>query len=123
MEPTDDEPKTHEQLVRELGELRQRIAEMEQAEAQRQRAGDARSESGSLYLHGLDDILEGCVIVGFDWRILYLNESAVRYSRQAREEMLGHTVMERYPGIENTDLFAVLRHAMEERTSGAHVYE
>jgi PAS domain S-box-containing protein len=63
----------------------------------------------------LDGLLEGCQIIGFDWRYLYLNESAAQQGQRPREELLGRTMLEAYPGIEATDLFSVLRRCMEER--------
>jgi len=63
----------------------------------------------------LDNLLEGCQIIGFDWRYLYLNEAAARHGKRRKEELLGRTMMECYPGIEETDLFAMLRRCMEER--------
>ena len=38
-----DEPKTKEQLINELAELRQRIAELEAAETERKRAEEVHS--------------------------------------------------------------------------------
>jgi PAS domain S-box-containing protein len=73
------------------------------------RASDVR------YRHALDNLLEGCQIIGFDWRYLYINASAARHGRQSREELLGRTMMERYPGIEDTKMFAALRQCMEKR--------
>jgi PAS domain S-box-containing protein len=63
----------------------------------------------------LDGLLEGCQIIGFDWRYLYLNASAAQHGQRPREELLGRTMQEAYPGIEATDLFSVLRRCMEER--------
>ena len=37
----------------------------------------------------LDDMLEGCMVIGFDWTYLYLNKSAARYGRYKREDLLG----------------------------------
>jgi PAS domain S-box-containing protein len=70
-----------------------------------------------FYRHTLDNLLESCQIIGFDWRYLYLNDAAVSAGRMSREEMLGYTVMEKYPGIESTEMFAAMRKCMEERTS------
>lgn len=64
----------------------------------------------------LDKLMEGCQIVGFDWRFLYLNDSAARQGRKPKEEFLGRTMMEVLPGIEHTEMFARLRQCMEERT-------
>ncbi|MCC6488630.1 MAG: hypothetical protein IT364_14125, partial [Candidatus Hydrogenedentes bacterium] len=58
--------------------------------------------SQERYRHLLDNMLEGLQIIGFDWRYRYLNDTAVRSARQSREDLLGHTVMECFPGIEET---------------------
>ena len=65
----------------------------------------------------LDRMLEGCQIIGFDWRYLYVNDSAAKQGHRSKEELLGHTMMEMYPGIEDTDMFANLRNCMEARLS------
>jgi PAS domain S-box-containing protein len=63
----------------------------------------------------LDALLEGCQIIGFDYRYLYVNDVLAAQSRRSRAELLGRTMMECYPGIEHTDMFAVLRRCMDER--------
>jgi PAS domain S-box-containing protein len=64
----------------------------------------------------LDNLLEGCQIIGFDWKYVYVNEAVARQGRHSREELTGRTMMEAYPGIENTTMFSVLRQCMEDRT-------
>ena len=63
----------------------------------------------------LERMLEGCQIIGTDWRYLFLNEAACRHGRRSLPELLGHTVMEAYPGIEKTVLFERMRESMENR--------
>lgn len=63
----------------------------------------------------LDHLLEGCQIISFDFRYLYVNETVARQGRKAKDELLGHTMMEVYPGIENTTMFATLERCMSER--------
>lgn len=65
----------------------------------------------------LESMMEGCQIVGYDWRYLFLNDAAVHQSQLTRNDLLGHTMMECYPGIEETALFTTLRECMEQRTS------
>ncbi|MAT96393.1 MAG: hypothetical protein CL608_04550 [Anaerolineaceae bacterium] len=65
----------------------------------------------------LDNMLEGCQIIGFDWRYLYVNNTVVRQGQQTREGLLGRTMMEVYPGIEQTELFTVLKRCMNERVA------
>jgi PAS domain S-box-containing protein len=63
----------------------------------------------------LDNMLEGCQIVGYDWRYLYVNDAAAAHGRTSRERLLGQTMMDAYPAIEKTEMFAALRRCMEER--------
>lgn len=79
--------------------------------------------SEEQFRHTLDNMLEGCQIIGFDWRYLYVNNAAARYGRQAKEELLGHTVMEKYPGIEDTELFALMQQCMEKRITRSAEFE
>src|SRR4030066_1553393 len=63
----------------------------------------------------LDSMLEGCQIIDFDWRYAYVNESVAKQGRRVKKDLLGHTMMEMYPGIENTELFSYLRDCMFKR--------
>ncbi|HEX7503365.1 MAG TPA: PAS domain S-box protein, partial [Acidobacteriota bacterium] len=65
----------------------------------------------------LDDMLEGCQIVGFDWRYLYVNNAVAIHGHLSKDALLGRTMMEVYPGIENSEMFAALRRCMDERQS------
>ena len=62
-----------------------------------------------------DGMLEGCQVIGFDWRYLYANDAVARHGRRTKEELLGHTMMEVYPGIDETEMFGYLRRCMEQR--------
>ncbi len=78
------------------------------------RAGDVGTDPvASLPI--LDSLLEGCQIIGFDWTYLYLNDAAAVHGRRSREELLGVTMLEAYPGIEATPVFENLRDCMENR--------
>lgn len=78
-------------------------------------AAKALRESEERFRSTLDNMIEGCQIIGFDWRYLYLNEAAARHGRRTREELLGHTMMEGYPGIEQTEMFAAVKRCLEDR--------
>ncbi|MFH0882383.1 MAG: PAS domain S-box protein [bacterium] len=81
------------------------------------RAGEIR------YQDILDNMLEGCQTIGFDWRYLYLNDAEVMYARKPRNELLGITIMEQYPGIESTELFNDMKMTMEKRIAIQREYE
>jgi PAS domain-containing protein len=61
--------------------------------------------------------MEGCQIISYDWRYLYPEPRRLPAERRSKEELLGHTMMEMYPGIEDTPLFTVLRGCMHERVA------
>lgn len=72
--------------------------------------------SGEHYDNAFDHIQDGFQVISFDWRYLYVNDSVVRQSKYAsKNDLLGFTMMEKYPGIENTEMFEVLRTCMTER--------
>lgn len=65
----------------------------------------------------LDSLLEGIQVIDFDWRYVYLNDVMEEQSRSQKEELLGYTMMQKYPGIENTSLFKTLEKCMIDRES------
>ncbi len=67
------------------------------------------------YMSTLDTMLAGCQLIGHDFRYIYVNDAVLRHGRRGRDELIGRTMMECYPGIENTPMFGVLRRCMEER--------
>lgn len=78
------------------------------------------SEEKSLSLerqlhHTMDNMLEGAQIIGFDWKYKYVNDSFLKHAKYSREELIGHTVMEKYPGIEKTEIYNVYKKCFEER--------
>lgn len=79
-------------------------------------SGSPGETLGDLSLSTLDRLLEGFQLVGRDYRYLYLNEAAARHGRSTPAALVGRTMMEAYPEIERTEMFAVLRRALEERT-------
>jgi putative nucleotidyltransferase with HDIG domain len=63
----------------------------------------------------LDNLLEGCQIIDFDFRYIYINDEVAKQGRKSKEEMLGHTMMELYPGIETSPMFSQLKQCMSDR--------
>jgi diguanylate cyclase (GGDEF)-like protein/PAS domain S-box-containing protein len=92
-------------------------AQITDMDAKRRQAHDDFQESELRFRSTLESMIEGCQIIGFDWRYLYLNDAAVQHSKQTREKLLGRTMMECYPGIEDSALFATLQLCMRNRTS------
>ncbi|HEX2673409.1 MAG TPA: PAS domain S-box protein [Polyangiaceae bacterium] len=82
---------------------------------ERKRAEDALRKTEERYRSTLDTILEGCQLIGFDWRYLYLNPAAETQSGRPNFELLGQRMQDVWPGVENSKVYALLRRCMEER--------
>jgi len=64
--------------------------------------------------HGiLNNMMEGVQIVSFDYKYLFVNDALVQQSGYTRQELLGHTMMEKYPGIENTEMFNRIKECIQ----------
>lgn len=84
---------------------------------ERKRAETALRKAEARYHSALDVLMEGAQIIGLDWRHLYVNEALATQSMFSREELVGTTLMERYPGVERTEVFSTLQRCMVERTT------
>ena len=71
----------------------------------------------------LDNLLESVQLIGFDWRYIYLNDVAVQVAKSNREQMLGRTVMECFPGFENTEMYRALAHCMKNRVQRTQEFD
>jgi len=68
-------------------------------------------------------MLEGVQIQDLNFRYIYLNDAAVKHSNFSREELVGYTMLEKYPGIEHTNLFKTLQKCMLNRISAQLINE
>ncbi len=82
---------------------------------ERKRVEAALTKSEERYRTTLDNILEGCQLLGFDWRYLYLNDAAAAQNRRPNAELLGNRMPDVWPGIEATPVFAMLDRCMRQR--------
>jgi two-component system, cell cycle sensor histidine kinase and response regulator CckA len=80
------------------------------------RAGTASQDLRAFLAPLFDAMFEGVQILDFEWRYLYLNNAAAQHGRRPRHELIGRTMMEVYPGIDQTEMFGLLRRCMTERT-------
>jgi PAS domain S-box-containing protein len=76
---------------------------------ERLRASQARTESV------LASVADSHIVIGWDWRYLYVNEAAARGIRRPREQILGCTLWELYPDIAGTEIDRQYHLAMEQR--------
>lgn len=65
----------------------------------------------------LNNMLEGIQIHDFEWRYVFVNKALEKLARYSREELIGRTIIEIYPGIESTKVFEVMSRVMKSRIS------
>lgn len=99
--------KMEEELKKAHEELEQKVVE--------RTAELAKSEERLRFI--MDNMSEGCMILGFDWTYLYVNDSAARQGHGERGKLLGHTMLEMYPGVERTGVFEGYKKCMIDRVS------
>ena len=63
----------------------------------------------------LSNMIEGCQIIGFDWRYIFINASAEIHNRRPNEELMGKRYMDMWPGIEGTQVFYLIKDCLENR--------
>lgn len=72
-----------------------------------------RLELGVSVLQGMAG---GVQVIDRQWRYVYLNAEVISQSGyQSASDLIGFTMMEKYPGIENTKLFHILQKSMTQR--------
>lgn len=96
------------------------LIEKRQREKMQQATEALLIKTEKQFHHTLDNMIEGVQIHDFDWNYVYVNNALVKYSGYSRDELLGNSMIERYPGIEQTALFTSLKRCMDERIP-AHI--
>jgi PAS domain S-box-containing protein len=91
------------------------LTQIQERDADLHKTNETIKNAEKRYRTTLDHMLEGCQIIGLDWRYLYLNDVAIKHSRSARNLMIGKTMMEVYPGIENSEMFQQVQRCIKER--------
>jgi PAS domain S-box-containing protein len=84
---------------------------------ERKKAEEKILASETRFRSTLENMLEGCQIIGFDWKYIFINTAAANDGKSTPEKLVGHTMMECYPGIEKTELFVLLNKCMFDRIS------
>jgi PAS domain S-box-containing protein len=81
--------KTREQLIEELAEMHQRMAEWKASEAERRRVEEALRESEERYRTILENIEDGYYEVDITGNLTFFNDSLCRLCRYSADELMG----------------------------------
>jgi PAS domain S-box-containing protein len=79
------------------------------------KSSNLKADGSFLLFPELDNLLEGFQILGFDYRYLYLNNTAVAQSHVQKTDLLGKKFLEVWPGAVNTPLFSTIKDTLENR--------
>jgi PAS domain S-box-containing protein len=88
---------------------------MHRARQRNEESIETSRKSEERFRTTLESLIEGCQIIDRDWRYLYVNAAAAKQGGQTVECLLGRTIIEAFPGIEQTELFDAFRKTMENR--------
>jgi PAS domain S-box-containing protein len=121
-----DIDKENGQLIAELEKMRQRIRQLEESETERREADKLERESEEhRYRELFDHISSGVAVYeakdgGKDFIIKDINRAGQRISRIKREEVLGRSVLDVFPGVKEFGLFEVFRQVWRTGESQRH---
>ncbi len=71
----------------------------------------------------LASLREGIQVIDREWRYVYMNAAASQHGRREPGELIGLTMQEAYPGIDQTPLFAQLARCMQDGIPSAMMNE
>ncbi len=80
------------------------------------RSAEALAQNEARLRATLETMIEGCQILDFDLRYLYLNEAAARQGSTTREKLLGQRIVDAWPGVEQSSLYAQIVRCLHDRT-------
>ncbi|MEP7263997.1 MAG: PAS domain S-box protein [Bacteroidota bacterium] len=78
---------------------------------------ELQSSNEKKFRHTLNSMLVGVQIHDFNWNYIYVNDAYLNFSKYRKEELLGHTLMEIFPGMKQTPLFHAMQRCMQLRIS------
>ncbi len=84
-------------------------------QTKRVQAEAERDESERRLHRTLDDMREGYTIMGPDLRYRYMNRAGAEQTHLTREQLIGRTPLELYPGFEGSKIHSALKTAVEQR--------
>jgi PAS domain S-box-containing protein len=76
-----------------------------------------------VYHNTLENMMEGCQIIGFDWRYIFINKTAEKHGRCKASELIGKHFLESWPELVHSNLFNKLNECMEQRVYTTMVNE
>jgi len=103
-----DEDKTKEQLIIELVELRQRIAELEALETDSRKAQEEIARAKAYLDNSLSSAPIGVMLVDKQTRFTYLNPTLLKWHGREAKDLIGKTVREVSPPLVSPETIEIV---------------
>lgn len=116
-EEDDELTETYAGIQIMLDVIRDKIRNLEKEIEIRKRTQEDLVKREERFQSTLDTMSEGFQIIDFDLRYVYVNNSVTMHGHRSKDELLGRTITEMYPGIENTEFYKQLKRCLQERVS------
>jgi PAS domain S-box-containing protein len=97
--------------------MTQLISEMTLQKLEQLKMNEALIKSENRFRSALDNMLEGCQIIGFDWKYIYLNKTAEVHNRRPNDQLVGNQYQDMWPGIEEIEVFEKIKQTLETRVN------
>ena len=68
-------------------------------------------------------MIEGVQVISPQMRYIYVNDAVARHAKRSREELTGSTMIEMFPGIEQSELYGIIQNCFRENTSKEWINE
>jgi PAS domain S-box-containing protein len=101
-------------------EIKQINSELQQRVAEKTKEVIEKEEK---YRFLLQNMQEGILVIGHDWKYIFANSSIIDKSIYSSDDLMGYTIMEKHPGIETKEIFKTLKHCMEQRQAQVVEYQ
>lgn len=101
--------------------MTQLISDLAFQKADQEQLNKTLREREERFRSTLSNMIEGCQIIGFDWRYIFINASAEKHNRRPNKELMGNRYLDMWPGIEDTRVFHLMKDCLENRR--AHHFE
>jgi two-component system, cell cycle sensor histidine kinase and response regulator CckA len=83
-------------------------------QTKRMQAEAERDDNARRLQRTLDAMREGYTIMDRELRYVYMNRAGAEQTHLTREQLLGHTPLELYPGFEGSEIHLALKRALEQ---------
>jgi len=103
------------EILEKIGEGISAALEKHELEEQNRKHREELRRSQKRFYEALDNMVEGCQIIGFEWRYVFLNKTIIKMFRKPKEDMIGKSCRDIFPLPEDDPAYIAMHECMEKR--------